>query len=72
MMMLAKAKPNSAPALVLCTKCETPMEVLAKSNPGPIDRLMAFQFKRGCVDLWKYRKMPLEKRECLIFPQNSF
>ena len=28
-------KPNNAPALVLCTRCDTPIAVLAKRIPGP-------------------------------------
>ena len=27
--------PNKAPALVLCTKCDTPIAVLANKIPGP-------------------------------------
>ena len=30
-------KPNSAPALVDCTKCDTPIAAPANSNPGPKD-----------------------------------
>ena len=30
-----KPKPKSAPALVDCTKCETPIAAPANNNPGP-------------------------------------
>lgn len=47
MIIPARANPNSAPARVLCTKCDTPIDVLANSSPGPSDRLMDFQFNNG-------------------------
>ena len=34
-MKIIKVNPYSAPALVDCTKCETPIAVLAKMIPGP-------------------------------------
>ena len=33
-----KPKPKSAPALVDCTRCETPIAAPANKSPGPKDR----------------------------------
>ncbi len=48
-----KPKPKSAPALVDCTKCDTPIAAPANNNPGPND-FINLEFYYSYINLKLY------------------